>query len=72
MTPTDLSRATNHVIRLAERTHNVEAKHLANHWETISSLAAVLASIHYADLDRSTRPKIKITPKETDEDVRLP
>jgi hypothetical protein len=43
----------------------VEAKHLGNHWETISSLAAVLASIHYADLERRT--KIKITPKSPPE-----
>jgi hypothetical protein len=65
MTPTDLSRATNHVIRLTERTHSVKAEHLANHWETISSLAAVLASVHYADLERRT--KIKITPKPPSE-----
>jgi hypothetical protein len=58
-----------HITRLAQNSGNVSSEQLVGHWETISALAQVLADAFSAELKK---PKIKITPKETDEDVRLP
>ena len=55
--------------RIAAST-NIPVKEVAPYWELTSALAALVAAV--LRVESLPKQKLKITPKETEEDVRLP